>query len=343
MRVIDRSTVPPLLAVQLRSCASTGPSPDAAPYQRERLVILTADDFGASENINDGIVFALERGAITAVSALMNFPASRGALRNLAQRFPRVGIGVHFNLITGSPVLDPRHVPSLVDGRGNFLPVDLLLARIRTIRLADVELELRAQVHAVDELGITLDHLSDHNGILSLYPPFFEVFCRIAKERGVPVRSPLTASMKYPRLFPDAGAVKKGKALAAQVAGRSLVAAMGLLPYATLGSMEKRVARLDDLGIPHPAILIDYLYGNPTPFTAMHILRNLPEGVSEIVVHLGTSRRSGPYPPGLDVGYFPTREQELAIVTSESLREYAKGLNIRAVGFQDLASLVGGE
>jgi len=168
-------------------------------------------------------------------------------------------------------------------------------------------------------------------------------YLRIAKERGVPVRSPLTASMKYPRLFPDAGAVKKGKALAAQVAGRSLVAAMGLLPYATLGSMEKRVARLDDLGIPHPAILIDYLSGNPTPFTAMHILRNLPEGVSEIVVHLGTSRRSGPYPTGLDVENFPTREQELAIVTSESLREYAKGLNIRAVGFQDLASLVGGE
>lgn len=337
VRMIVRASLAALLAVALWSCASSVPAPDAVPYPQERLVILTADDFGASENINDGIVFALERGAITAVSALVNFPASHGALRELAHRFPRVGIGVHFNLTTGSPVLDPHHVPSLVDAQGNLLPVDLLLARIRKVSLAEVELELRAQVHVMDELGIKLDHLSDHNGILSLYPPFFEVFCSIARELGVPVRSPLTTSMKYRRLFPDAGTVKKGKEVAAQVAGRNLFGAIGLLPYTNLASMEKRVERLDELGIPHPAILIDYLYGNPTPFTAMHILRNLPAGISEIVVHLGTSRRSDVYPTGLDVAYFPRREQELAVVTSACLQEYAKSLNVHAVGFREVS------
>ncbi|MCX7029166.1 MAG: ChbG/HpnK family deacetylase [Spirochaetes bacterium] len=329
-----------LVAISLGSCASSSPSPDVVPYRQERFVILTADDFGASENINEGIEFALSRGAITAVSALMNFPSSHGALKELADRYPQVGIGVHFNLNTGTPVLDPRRVPSLVDAKGNFLAVDELLSRIRAVSLVELELELRAQIHALEGLSIRLDHLSDHNGIFSFYPPFFEVFTRLAREFGVPVRSPLTASMKYPRLFPDAGTTKKGKDVAWRVVGRDLFGALGLLPYTNLASIEERVERLDELGIPHPGILMDYLYGNPTPSTAIHMLRNLPAGVSEIVVHLGTWRRSGAYPTGLDIDYFAKREQELAVVTSEYLREYARSLNIRAIGFEEAVSLL---
>ena len=312
------------------------------PTGQERFVILTADDFGASENINEGIEFALSREAITAVSALMNFPSSHEDLREMADRFPRTGIGVHLNLTTGAPVLDPRRVPSLVDAQGNFLAVDVLLSRIRAVSLVELELELRAQIHALEGLGIRVDHLSDHNGMLSMYPPFFEVFTRLAREYGLPVRSPLTASVKYPRLFPDAGTVKKGKDMAWRVVGRNPFGALGLLPYTNVASLEERAERLDELGIPHPEILIDCLYGNPTPSTAVHVLRNLPARVSEIVVHLGTSRRSGAYPSGLDLDYFDKREQELAVVTSEYLREYAKSLNIRAIGFGEISTLLGG-
>jgi predicted glycoside hydrolase/deacetylase ChbG (UPF0249 family) len=220
--------------------------------------------------------------------------------------------------------------------------VDVLLSRIRDVSLVELELELRAQIHALEGLGIRVDHLSDHNGMLSLYPPFFEVFTRLAREYGLPVRSPLTASLKYPRLFPDAGTVKKGKDVAWRVARRDLFGALGLLPSTNLASLEERVEQLDELGIPHPAILIDYLYGTPTPSTAIHILRNLPARVSEIVVHLGTLRRSGTYPAGLDLDYFDKREQELTVVTSEYLREYAKSLNIRAIGFGEISTLLEG-
>jgi predicted glycoside hydrolase/deacetylase ChbG (UPF0249 family) len=332
-----------LVAISLCSCASSGPSPDSAPYRQERFVIITADDYGASENIDEGIEFALSRGTITTVSALTNLPASHGALRELADRFPQVGIGVHFNLTTGAPVLDPRSVPSLVDAKGNFLPVEVLLSRIRGVSLLELEQELRAQIRVLEELGIRPDHLSDHNGIFSLYPPFFDVFTRLAREYGLPVRSPLTASLKYPRLFPDAGTVKRGKEVAWRVAGRNPFGALGLLPYTNVASIEERVERLDELGIPHPAILIDYLYGNPTPSTAIHILHNLPARISEIVVHLGTSRRSGAYPTGLDLDYFDKREQELAVVTSEYLREYAGSLNIRAIGFGEIAKVLEGD
>jgi predicted glycoside hydrolase/deacetylase ChbG (UPF0249 family) len=337
---IGGALLPACTAFALAACASTVPSTQAVPCRQPRFVILTADDYGASPNIDEGIEFALSRASITAVSALMNFPSSYAGLRALADRYPSAGIGVHFNLTTGSPLLDPRRVPNLVDREGNLLAVDVLLSRIRTVSPAELELELRAQARALEELGIRIDHLSDHNGVLSLYPPFFEVFCRLAGELGVPVRTPLTASVAYPRLFPDAGTVRKGKEIARHVAARNLFGALGLLPYANLASLEDRAAQLDELGIPHPDILIDYLYGSPSPTTAMHVLRNLPDGISEIVVHLGTSRRSDSYPPGLDVAYFPLREQELALVTSGYLGEYAASLGIRAIGFAEAARML---
>ena len=59
-------------------------------------------------------------------------------------------------------------------------------------------------------------------------------------------------------------------------------------------------------------------------------------------MHLGTSQRSDAYPTGLDTGYFPRREQELAVVTSEYLWQYAGTLNIRAIGFREAAALGAG-
>ena len=340
---MTRGMLPMFLVIGvLDSCASMDQASQTTPPGQERYVIVTADDFGAAENINEGIEFASARGAITTVSALMNFPFSFSRLQQLADRHPRLGIGVHLNLTTGKPLLDSRQVPTLVDANGDFFTVDGLYARIGTISLAELEQELRAQINALKDLNIRPDHLSDHNGVLSLYPPFFDVFARLALEFGLPVRSPLSVSMKYPLLFPDAGIRKKGRDVAWRVAGRGLFNAIGLLRYTNVAQIEERVKLLDALDIPHPDILVDYLYGNPTVSNALHVLRNIPARISEIVVHLGTSRRSESYPVGLDTGYFDNREQELVVVTSTYLAEFAKTLGIVPVGFDDLASLRGG-
>lgn len=51
-------------------------SSNVTPYDRERILIITADDFGASKNINDGIKIAADKKAITAISVMSNFTES---------------------------------------------------------------------------------------------------------------------------------------------------------------------------------------------------------------------------------------------------------------------------
>jgi predicted glycoside hydrolase/deacetylase ChbG (UPF0249 family) len=332
----------PLIAsMALLSCATGGPSQPPPQPAEEKLVILTADDYGASRNINEGIELAAQEGSISEVSALGNFPGSLSGLGSLAVRCPGLGIGVHLNLTTGRPISTNGGSSTITDAKGDFLAVEAFYARIREISPTDVERELRAQIDAVRSAGIPIDHLSDHNGLLSLYPPFFEILAKLAIEYRVAVRSPVAGSVAYRDLYRNSGARRKGARIAFRMASRNLAGALRMVSYTGFEAMRAKAERLDELGIPHPDVLIDYLYGSPTISTALHILRTVPAGVSEIVLHLGTADRSATYPNGLDTGYFDNREHELSVVTSAYLREYAKSLGIRFIRYSDLGLIVG--
>ena len=86
------------------SCSTTKKTEKEAVFNQEkRYLILTADDFGASKNINDGIKFAAEQNAITTISALSNFNEALPDLKEIADSHPEIGIGVHLNIITRKP------------------------------------------------------------------------------------------------------------------------------------------------------------------------------------------------------------------------------------------------
>ena len=55
------------------------------PYETERFLIITADDFGASKNINEGIRFAMENKAVTSIAVLSNFTESLPELKDRSQ------------------------------------------------------------------------------------------------------------------------------------------------------------------------------------------------------------------------------------------------------------------
>jgi hypothetical protein len=69
----------------------------------------------------------------------------------------------------------------------------------------------------------------------------------------------------------------------------------------------------------------------------LHILENLPNGTSEIILHFGTYTRQENYPSGLDLDYFKNRENELITVTSDYLKEYFSYLNIRTIGYSEIS------
>lgn len=80
-------------------------------------LIINADDFGYCKGVNYGIIEAHTDGILTSTTMMANMPGFDHAVE-LHRQHPKLGIGVHLNLTTGSPVL--KHLNTIVDTEGNF-------------------------------------------------------------------------------------------------------------------------------------------------------------------------------------------------------------------------------
>ncbi|QQR79288.1 MAG: ChbG/HpnK family deacetylase [Deltaproteobacteria bacterium] len=92
-----------------------------------RKLILHADDFGLTHGVNEGILLGIQKGCISATSALVNFPTSNEALQLAKQH--SLDIGWHINLTLGRPLSDPKSIPSLVTSEGTFHPLNSFIIR----------------------------------------------------------------------------------------------------------------------------------------------------------------------------------------------------------------------
>jgi predicted glycoside hydrolase/deacetylase ChbG (UPF0249 family) len=70
-----------------------------------RTLVVNADDFGASEGVNRGILHAHVHGIVTSTSLMVTGPAAENAAE-LAREHPELGIGLHWDL-DGENVPDP--------------------------------------------------------------------------------------------------------------------------------------------------------------------------------------------------------------------------------------------
>jgi hypothetical protein len=101
--------------------------------------------------------------------------------------------------------------------------------------------------------------------------------------------------------------------------------------------MEEKVQKMNDLGISHPDLLIECLWGDPSPKNYLYIIEHLPPGISELVLHIGTSTRQDNYPNGLDIDYFENREKELNTITDDYIKEYYDYLNIKTICYSEIS------
>ncbi len=300
-----------------------------------RSVILTADDFGATPGINRGIIAAVEAGVINTVSVMTNFPGAPEAAAELADAHPSVGVGVHLNITSGTPLLPAAEISTLVGDDGTFFLLADALGRVDGFDLRQLEAELRAQIDALARAGVEIDHLTSQHNLLHLYTPFFEIVVRLAQEYKLPVRSPVPLSVLDPE-FADApirGNGMRQVGAAMEIHGLKV---LNLLPYASIDAMRSNRSRLEAANIPHPDTTVGVFWGSPTRETLERILARLPLGVSEIVFHLGDGTSYKDAPPGIDEGYFATRERELATLLAVPWEQYPADYNLRIIGFSDL-------
>lgn len=154
-------------------------------------LIVNADDYGHTRGVSLGIRQAHLRGIVTSTTAMMNYPGADADLRDAARECPRLGLGLHLVLTSGSPVLPVNKVPDLVDGEGIFYKYDPFVERMHEIDLTQVNLEWHAQVEVFKKAAGRLpDHLDSHHHSSYFTPGLFELMLDLADELNVPMRLP---------------------------------------------------------------------------------------------------------------------------------------------------------
>ncbi len=274
-------------------------------------LIVNADDFGLHESINDGIVEAHMAGCVTSASLMAGGAAFEHAVQ-LANRHDRLGIGVHLTLVGANPVAR-GDVHTLLTEAGTFFPSygqfikQYLLGRIAK---AHIEYELRCQMQKIVKTGINITHIDSHQH-LHVLPGLPKVIVRLAREFNIhKIRIPAE-----PILFLGTSPLPASRHLA-----------RGCLTVCALAA--RRVYNRQ--GLASPQYFFGMLNGGEMSQAALlHILDNLPPGISEIMVHPGTNtqdlRQAFPW------GYH--WQEELASLKSGAVLEKLQKDDIALVNF----------
>lgn len=149
-------------------------------------LIITADDYGMCEAVNEAIEECLAAGTLRATCVMTNMPVYEAAA-GLRDRHPGASVGLHWTLTQGQPVLPAAQVPSLVGPDGQFASFAELRRRLlrRQIDLKQVRAELRAQHERFVAILGRPDFWNTHEGI-HVAPAIFQTCVDVARELGIP-------------------------------------------------------------------------------------------------------------------------------------------------------------
>ncbi|WP_430390015.1 hopanoid biosynthesis-associated protein HpnK [Dyella sp. 20L07] len=168
-----------------------------APATTRPRLIVTADDFGLHEAVNEAVERGYREGVLRAASLMVTAPAAAEAIAR-ARNLPGLAVGLHLVLADGKAALPPSQIPGLVDGDGNFgsrMLTDgvrfFFLPRIRQQLAA----EIRAQFEAFAASGLSLDHVNAHKHF-HLHPTVLSLLLSIGRDYGLrAVRLPAEPGM----------------------------------------------------------------------------------------------------------------------------------------------------
>ena len=278
-----------------------------------KFLIVTADDFGLHEAVNEAVEQASRAGILTAASLMVGAPAAADAIRR-ARELPRLRVGLHVVLADGRAVLAPELIPGLADQSGR-MNSRMFVNGVRFFASAAVrrqlEAEIRAQFSAFARTGLVLDHVNVHKHF-HLHPTLLQMLLRIGREYGVPaVRvpdEPLWFAARGGRWSPWIGAAL-------------------LAPWNALMKRRLRAA-----GMPHNDSLFGVAAsGAMDEKTLLAVLARLPPGITEIYLHPATV--SGSAIAASMSGY--RHAAELAALLSPRVRAAAAAAGIRHGGYVD--------
>ena len=273
-------------------------------------LIVTADDFGAAREVNDAVEAAHRGGILTAASLMVSAPAAADAIAR-ARRMPSLRVGLHLVLVEGRPVLPASAVTHLVDESGAFrsdmAALGTVIAFSRQAR-RQLAAEITAQFKAFSATGLALDHCNAHKHF-HLHPVVGRLMATIGSRYGL-------RAARVP--FEPSRVLRK---IERQTPGAS---ALLTTPFALLLRRRCRAA-----GLLAPDRIFGLRWsGQMTRDRLAGLIRNLPNGLSEIYLHPATGPFAGAAP---DYRY----REELDALMAPEMVAACRDSSLRLGGFSD--------
>ncbi len=266
-------------------------------------LIVNADDFGFTPDVNQGIVEAHRHGILTATTLMANGEAFDDAVR-FARETPTLDVGCHLVLVGGT---------SLVSGREFPATVARLLTALARREIRPYE-ELRAQIQRIQSAGIQPTHLDTHKHT-HLAPPVLDAVARLGQEFDIrwvrrPFDFPLTALR---------GSVPQIKQLTSR--------ALGLVRQRFHRVLEGHGCRTTD----HFAGF--QITGRFKTAELAQLLAEIPEGTTEFMTHPG---RCGEALRNARTRLKECREDELNALIAPETRAALERYSIQLVRYREL-------
>jgi predicted glycoside hydrolase/deacetylase ChbG (UPF0249 family) len=149
------------------------------------LLIINADDFGASGSINKAIVESFSQGWCSSATIIPNYPSVEEAFQLVHENSLEGSVGVHLNLVTMPPLTEAirRNTTFCSDGvfRSQWRTLHCRGLHLSAAERAVVADELRAQIGRCLQARIALTHVDSHTHAHTI-PGIADLVLGVAKE-----------------------------------------------------------------------------------------------------------------------------------------------------------------
>ena len=141
------------------------------------MLIVNADDFGKSVEVNKAILECFNKGYINRTTIMVNMPYAEDAAMIAKEYGLMDKVGLHINLTEGSPLTDGiKHNSDFCDVTGKFTAAFYRSKKKRlhmdAESVSDIQDEIKAQIDKYHELGFSLNHIDSHHHVHTNFPVY---------------------------------------------------------------------------------------------------------------------------------------------------------------------------
>ena len=270
-----------------------------------KLLIIHADDLGVAHSVNSATIAAFDKGMVNSGSIMVPCPWFP-EIAAYSKANPTVDLGLHLTLTAEWKMYkwEPVMPVAAVPNLVNeqgFL-YDNCADVVRKVSAETIEKELKAQIERALAFGVNVSHLDSHMGCL-FNPKYFETYLKVSREYGLPVLIPASGLQQFP-------------AMAEKILPTDIV--------------------IDNIFMLNPP---DAAKGAANFYENM--LRSLPEGVSEMIIHVAydDAEMQAVTIDHPDFGA-AWRQKDFDFFTSEACRKILKEEGIQLVTWRELGGLI---